>query len=974
MTKIVLLLSNYLLYECTKKFIRNKKLEQLFDIKYCSVVLEDVLKSSRISRSTNEEYSLNVCHICAACNEHFPKIGDLEHHEHMVITHVCSICCEGFSSLQILQSHQVTHHTNTVFVKEENAEELFYCSIDIKDENVTKEVAPGEVQTVQHNESAIPNANSEMVPWLAPILPQCPPYLIYGNQMFLRIDFVGSKAVLPLANEEPVANPTENLQVSSDAIVANPINQPSLLTTRANTTEAASTIPPLRSLQSTPSTSAADPETIYLVADGKGRLCVDGEKNKRRSKKNPTPEEPNKTRIGNLTNACSLNLLSADGETPSKRKREPSASPAKGNSSKMKNVSLQKKSIEIVNPAETGGRELNQKIASIKQFVKPSQTKSNSYSAASSSSSVSNTVVGSKIINQKMPELQCYKIVPKTTETPNKRNISKPSEKKEEKEGLSLSTSREMSWSKEFPSDSSQSDTSQSTKTLPNTTRRYGCTILWHCFFRVERVKCEFLAVKEEFSIEELQASESIFKAECDEYTEIEETVLRQENNRQYTHATNNVDLQPKEGKHVCSICQKSFRYSSVLLAHSKLHSNERPFQCNYCGSKFKMKSVLKRHENIHTKEKKYVCKLCGKTFFTFTNLTQHQTFHTEERPFQCHICNKSYKIKRGLVLHSNKHTKSKTYSCKICKKAYLYSGSLSLHMRTHSDIFSFECEVCSEKFRTKKDLKSHHQTHKFFHYVGTSHNEENPLKVEQTSHADECDDQISVKEDQSRAITSKSFTIKYIFKRHGDTYEREKQYRCELCKESFHEFEIISRHLECHSTKQCYECEFCCLKFRLKRQLVLHQVSHRPKQIYKCEFCNKKFRFEKFLVCHLDEHLLACTICNLQFKSKLKFKIHQKTHAPKKMHDCYMCNETFDSKANLAQHLQLHPAGLQFNCDDCSLSFRSKHEYDGHQIMHRSKTVFECNVCNRTFSFKSQLFRHLKSHTEESFSIKTKT
>ncbi|KAH1010265.1 hypothetical protein HUJ05_004584 [Dendroctonus ponderosae] len=520
----------------------------------------------------------------------------------------------------------------------------------------------------------------------------------------------------------------------------------------------------------------------------------------------------------------------------------------------------------------------------------------------------------------------------------------------------------------------------------------------------VERVKCEFLAVKEEFSIEELQASESIFKAECDEYTEIEETVLRQENNRQYTHATNNVDLQPKEGKHVCSICQKSFRYSSVLLAHSKLHSNERPFQCNYCGSKFKMKSVLKRHENIHTKEKKYVCKLCGKTFFTFTNLTQHQPFHTEERPFQCHICNKSYKIKRGLVLHSNKHTKSKTYS------------SLSLHMRTHSDIFSFECEVCSEKFRTKKDLKSHHQTHKFFHYVGTSHNEQNPLKVEQTSHADECDDQISVKEDQSRAITSKSFTIKYIFKRHGDTYEREKQYRCELCKESFHEFEIISRHLECHSTKQCYECEFCCLKFRLKRQLVLHQVSHRPKQIYKCEFCNKKFRFEKFLVCHLDEHLLACTICNLQFKSKLKalvtskikvewgldieehrlieleqvksegLQIEDETAEEINLESAFSCLESKKKIVNsieLLQHNTTHsksqndkccPPGKshqsashskskQVQCEICHLHFNMKKELITHKHLHAKK---DCELCNKTFRKASLLKRHMKSHSEE--------
>lgn len=421
-------------------------------------MLDDILKTSRKSRLTNEEYSLNVCYICASCNEHFPKVEELEHHQHIVITHVCSICCEGFSSLQILGSHQATYHA-TVSIKEEPSLDLFYRPIDVKDENVSEQVGPSEGQTVQHNDS-VDTANSEMVPWLAPILPQCPPYLLYGNQLFIRVDFVGSKAVMPLANQQPVTNPIGIMQVSSDAIVPNPNFQ----ATQANTAKATTVLPPSVYLQTTASTSA----------DKKGNLHVDDKTIKRRTKNKPTPEQLNKRKVDksvHLTNVCSLNAV---GQTPvatsnmSKRKREHCANPSKENSSKLGNVTLQKKSAEILDQAETAEQELRQQSALSKRLVRPSDTKS--YSADPSPSSVSNSAVNSNVTNQIMLQPQ------RSTETTNNRNIFTPSEKKAEKECLTLSTSHDTSLGKE---------------TLPKQppTRRYGCTICKTKYYSFEAVR-----------------------------------------------------------------------------------------------------------------------------------------------------------------------------------------------------------------------------------------------------------------------------------------------------------------------------------------------------------------------------------------------------------------------------------------------------------------------------------------------------
>eukprot|EP01083_Nonionella_stella_P063094 164002_1 len=40
--------------------------------------------------------------------------------------------------------------------------------------------------------------------------------------------------------------------------------------------------------------------------------------------------------------------------------------------------------------------------------------------------------------------------------------------------------------------------------------------------------------------------------------------------------------------KFTCSVCQKSFKYKSVLTSHKLVHSDSRPFQCSLCEKSFK--------------------------------------------------------------------------------------------------------------------------------------------------------------------------------------------------------------------------------------------------------------------------------------------------------------------------------------------------------------------------------------------------
>ncbi|WP_371332330.1 C2H2-type zinc finger protein, partial [Campylobacter jejuni] len=65
--------------------------------------------------------------------------------------------------------------------------------------------------------------------------------------------------------------------------------------------------------------------------------------------------------------------------------------------------------------------------------------------------------------------------------------------------------------------------------------------------------------------------------------------------------------------KFECSVCPKSFLYSSKLKDHMSVHSVERHYECSKCNKKVKNKYYLKRHMKTHSeKYKTYKCDECS--------------------------------------------------------------------------------------------------------------------------------------------------------------------------------------------------------------------------------------------------------------------------------------------------------------------------------------------------------------------------
>ena len=148
----------------------------------------------------------------------------------------------------------------------------------------------------------------------------------------------------------------------------------------------------------------------------------------------------------------------------------------------------------------------------------------------------------------------------------------------------------------------------------------------------------------------------------------------------------------------LCAVCGKSFKFNNQLEEHSRIHTNERPYNCRYCSKSFTHSVGLRQHIRIHTGEKRHQCPECDKCFTEKSKLTKHMRVHSGERPYSCSVCNKGFATSSNLHTHMVVHTGERPFQCEKCQQAFTLKGNLTKHMDTvHAKDGNTEGILCEE-------------------------------------------------------------------------------------------------------------------------------------------------------------------------------------------------------------------------------------------------------------------------------------
>ncbi|CAB3383243.1 Hypothetical predicted protein [Cloeon dipterum] len=170
----------------------------------------------------------------------------------------------------------------------------------------------------------------------------------------------------------------------------------------------------------------------------------------------------------------------------------------------------------------------------------------------------------------------------------------------------------------------------------------------------------------------------------------------------------NNKESPGWERPFVCHMCGRSYRSSSHLSGHFKVHLPPE-FKCEFCGKQF----VYKRHLGQHVERHLGVthqCEVCGTHFSQSNSLSTHmRTLHSQiEKPLACVVCLKRFGRGEDLKRHMRIHTNEKPYACNLCQWKFTQSSQLRTHKMGKHGIMPHICDLCGQGFRNKPLFRHH--------------------------------------------------------------------------------------------------------------------------------------------------------------------------------------------------------------------------------------------------------------------------
>ncbi|XP_040922273.1 zinc finger protein 436-like [Toxotes jaculatrix] len=215
-----------------------------------------------------------------------------------------------------------------------------------------------------------------------------------------------------------------------------------------------------------------------------------------------------------------------------------------------------------------------------------------------------------------------------------------------------------------------------------------------------------------------------------------------------HANQVNGEENLPLDTPFACGVCGKRLKSESLLAAHSRIHTGDKPHRCGICLRSFQRATCLKQHHlRVHLKvkvndvphsagrrkstapAKVFPCPNCSKVFKFKSLLASHSMTHSEVRPYTCDFCSRSFRrlshLKRHReVVHANGARPAQSFVCHICGKDKKCRSQLTRHVIIHTGERPFACDLCTASFNRRGNLQQHR---KRMHGVGKPPAEEAP-------------------------------------------------------------------------------------------------------------------------------------------------------------------------------------------------------------------------------------------------------
>uniref|UniRef100_A0A182WBU6 Protein krueppel n=1 Tax=Anopheles minimus TaxID=112268 RepID=A0A182WBU6_9DIPT len=313
--------------------------------------------------------------------------------------------------------------------------------------------------------------------------------------------------------------------------------------------------------------------------------------------------------------------------------------------------------------------------------------------------------------------------------------------------------------------------------------------------------------------------------------------------------------------RYFCNVCDKGFRFKSMMERHILTHTKEKKFHCEICGKGFAQKVNLTIHMRVHTGEfpdRKFTCQICQKKCTRVSELDAHRATHFRRFPHVCPLCTKRYSDATGFYDHFQAEHRGEMAVCDLFEllsqneNSLVISGAPPANIKNENG--SFVCTVCGQSYRLEANLERHKRR---MH-----------MKIYSCPHC------------------VRKFPYKSLLEKHLPTHTLEKPFKCPYCTLSYTQRVNLRVHIDRKHTELDYSNESIIDEGNLQDgdEPTERDNANAQPQMHDCEECGKRFPRKQSLQLHLAQHenhsnpvTFDCDQCGISVCARVSLVRHRR-------------------------------------------------------------------------------------------------